>query len=147
MPVVVSPDSEEAKELAKWESRPTRNCPEPQKPYVFQPYPAAFYYATRPSLGGTPVFQMETVENDTQAGNMRSRGWGNGQAEAVQRLEEREQALAVGEAERHFSDRRMSEKAQAEADAFDESTDEHVPVIPEAKARKKPGRKPKVQTQ
>ncbi len=144
MPVVMSPDSAEAQELAKWESRPTRNCPEPQRPYQYHPYPAAFYYAERSESAVKPVFEMHEVHTDDEAANMRSRGWGSGQAEAVQMLEARESAVAVAAAERAYSDRNMSEKAQKEAASVDESTITHLGEIPETPIRRKPGRPAKV---
>jgi hypothetical protein len=63
--------------------------------------------------------------------NLRSRGWGVGQAEAIAELETRETALAVAAAERAHSDRGMSDKARAEADAFDETVADHVGAIPD----------------
>lgn len=139
MSVLHSPDSAYAKEMAKWESVPTRHCPEPLRPYQFYPFPAMFYRAERPPMGGQPVFEEMVVEDELQAGNMRSRGWGSGQAEAVQMLEQREHALSVAAAERAYSEKGMSEKARAEAEAYDQSTASHVGEIPETPIRR-PGR-------
>lgn len=144
MPMLRSPESPYVQERAKWESIPTLDCPLALKPYEFKPYPAMFYKASRPPMGGSQIlFEEHEVQSDTEASNMRSRGWGSGQAEAFQMLQDREQALAVGAAERNFSDRNMSAKAKAEADAYEHSTPEHVAEIPRTPVKR--GRPKKVE--
>ena len=137
MSILRSPESAYVKERAKWESIPTIDCPVALRPYTFQPYPAAFYKAERPAQGGPAIFEEVIVESDTEAANMRSRGWGQGHGEALQMLVGREQALAQGAAERAHSDRRMSTKAQVEAEIADESTPHHLPEIPTKPVRKR----------
>ena len=142
MAMLRSPEDSYVKERAKWEAVPTAECPLALKPYEFKPYPAMFYRAERPAMGGPAVFEEEIVESDMQAANMRSRGFGQGQAEAMQMLEARERDLAHAAAHRAFDDKGMSEKAQREAAAFDESTANHVGEIPATPVRR--GRPKKV---
>ena len=89
------------------------------------------YYAERPVGGGEVAWRKEVAETEAMVANLRSRGWGVGQAEAIAELETRETALAVAAAERAHSDRGMSDKARAEADAFDETVADHVGAIPD----------------
>lgn len=145
MGIIYSQDSAHAKELAKWESLPTPQCPNPQRPYVYQPVPAMMYYATRPAGGGAVTFEEEIAETEIQVINMRSRGWSDGQVEALQALEARETQRAVAAAERHASDRTLSERAQAEAEAYDATVPDHVPEIPETPVKRRPGRPKKTQ--
>jgi hypothetical protein len=137
MSILRSPESSYVQERAKWESVPTVDCPLALRPYEFRPYPAMFYKAERPPQGGPAVFESHVVESDVEASNMRSRGWGQGQAEAITMLEQRESDVAHAAATRAFHELRMSEKARKEADAYDESTAAHVPEIPETPIRKR----------
>lgn len=137
MAILRSPDSEYVKERAKFESVPTMDCPLALRPYEFRPYPAMFYKAERPPQGGPAVFDEHIVESDREAANMRSRGWGQGQKEALEMLERREFDIAEAAANRAANERGMSEKARAEAEAYDESTAAHVPEIPETPVQRK----------
>jgi hypothetical protein len=98
------------------------------------------YLASRPVGGGSVTFEKKVLETELEVSNHRSRGWGIGQAEAVEALEAREGTLAVAAAERAYTERGMSEKAREEAEAYDASVAEHVGEIPETPIRRKPGR-------
>jgi hypothetical protein len=135
--IVHTSDSAHARELAKWESHPTPQCPNPLRPYVYSPVPAMCYYAERPVGGGQISFKSEIAHTEDEIANMRSRGWGVGQLEAIQELESRERGLAVAAAERHHVERRMSERARAEAEEYDASVIEHVGEIPETPVRRR----------
>lgn len=145
-----SEESAYSKEMAKW-----------NKPYVFQPYPRMVYKA-RPHpvtgkasagfgadivepLSGRVLHNAEQfaascqmiVNSDSEFANAMNAGWRETPDKAVNFYEERENKISTATAERHYSDRKMSEKAQAEAKAVDESTDQHVPEIP---SKRGPGR-------
>ncbi len=60
-------------------------------------------------------------------------GWVDHPDTAVERFELDEQAVSNAAAERAYSDLRMSEPAQREAEAYEKTVPlQHVPVIPEA---------------
>ena len=59
-------------------------------------------------------------------------GWCSHPREAIERFELDEQAVSNAAAERAYSDLRMSEPAQREAEAYEKTVPlVHVPVIPE----------------
>jgi hypothetical protein len=57
--IVHTQDSAHARELAKWESQPTAQCPSPLRPYVYQEVPTMCYYAERPVGGGEVAWRKE----------------------------------------------------------------------------------------
>jgi len=130
MGVMWSQDSEYAKERRRWESYHTE-FGEPGRPYTFQEYPLMVFRASRPSSGGaTPILEHHIVEDEQQERNMLSRGFVRGPDHAVQMLEQQERELATAAAERAYQDKRMSEKAQAQAATADESTISHLGEVP-----------------
>lgn len=62
-------------------------------------------------------------------------GWCSDPQEALERFEQAEEAVGQAAAERAYTDLRMSEKAQREAEAYEKTVPgvQHVPVIPEAR--------------
>ena len=154
----VSTESHLGKELLKWE-RPADYRPENH------PYPKMLYRAKhRPDgrrsvmetvdsvVGGYPGAAEQwsrqcqlTVQDDYEKQRAYEQGWRDTPREAIELLEQRDNVVSTATAERHASDLRMSEKAQAEAAAADQTTLKHLPEIPETKVRRKPGPKPKVQ--
>ena len=150
MPVVVSPDSELGKELAKW-----------NRPYVYRPFPKMLYMARkRPDgivsiqetddriFGTTPgaadaftATCQKIVKDESEMQRALEAGWRESQAEALEHHEKREQYKGNVAAHRLYEDRNMSEAARAEAAAVDASTEEHVPEIP---VKRKPGRPRKI---
>lgn len=72
-------------------------------------------------------------------------GWRDSSKEALAHAAELEQMVSTAAAERYYQDRNMSEKAKAESEKH-ESEHEfgHVPVIPEAPIKRRPGRPKKV---
>jgi hypothetical protein len=146
MGVMWSQDSEYARERRRWESQHTEFGPG-ERPYTYQEFPLMMYRAVRSSSGGAPTLEHYVVENEQQERNMLSRGFVRGPENAVAALEERERGLAQAAAERAYQDKRMSEKAQQEAAAVDESTISHLGSIPETPIHKKgwPKGKPRKQ--
>lgn len=67
-------------------------------------------------------------------------GWCESPKDALAEYERGRKATADITAERHFTDKRMSPRAQAEAAAADEADGEHVASVPAPKKRR--GRKP-----
>jgi hypothetical protein len=141
----VSRESELGKELAKWERKPDWR---PEN----NPYPRMLYRAEhRPDgrrsvgevldslFGGAPGAAEQwsrrcqlTVHSEAEQARAMEQGWRTHPREALEYLEARDKAVEVATAERHYADARMSELAQREAKAIDQSTLKHVPSIPEA---------------
>jgi hypothetical protein len=153
----VSTESALGKELLKWERRPDWT-PEGN------PFPKMLYRAQhRPDgrrsvgevldsvSGGYPGAAEQfsrrcqlTVNDEAEMIRAKQQGWRETQQEALEALEERDNAVSTATAERHASDRRMSEKAQREAAEADASTAKHVPEVTGAvlrEAREKKRRK------
>ena len=63
-------------------------------------------------------------------------GWSTSRPGAMEAHEKKLDDLAVAAAQKNIDDRRMSDAAKAEAEAFEKSTPSHVAVIPDQKARK-----------
>jgi hypothetical protein len=139
MGVMYSPDSDYAKERRKWETTHTEFGP-PGKAAVFTEFPKMVYRAKRKPSGGPPDIEHFIVNDEQEQRNMLSRGYVQGPDKAVEALEQQERGLATAAAERAYTDQRMSPRAQAEAEAVDESTSQHVGSIPETPIRRGPGR-------
>lgn len=149
MPMVISPESELGKELAKW-----------NRPYVKREFPKMLYRAQRrpdgvPSTsecsdsffgnvpGGAEAFNARcqiTVENEQQMTAELQRGWHPTPQDALDAFERAEVRKGDATAHRHYEDRSMSPAAQAEAKAADDASFEHLPEIPEKHLAKKRGR-------
>lgn len=132
MGVVLSPESNYSKEMAKWESTHTQYGP-PGRTYTFQPYPSRLYKAVR-QLDGSRTFEAATAHDEHEQRNLESRGFVvGGQQAALDALAEQEQEVAVLAANRAYHDRKMSEKAQAEVAEVEASAGaRHLAEIPEA---------------
>ena len=139
MSILYSPDSDYARERAKWECYPTVYSQTPgRNPSMFTEYPLMIYRAKRPPQGGKePIIEHVIVQDEQEERNMASRGFVRGPDHAVEALEASERELARAAAERAYSDQRMSDKAKAEAVAADESTIAHLGAIPETPIRKR----------
>ena len=155
MSIIITPDSELGKEMAKWD-----------KPYVFQPFPKMLYKAQRrpdgvPSVGesrddlfhdkpgGADAFSRTcqmTVNDERELTRYVEMGWRDHPAKALEFFEEKSQALGESAANRAYGDRNMSAKAQVEARAAEASTPEHVAEVPRTPVKKRRGRPPKNRT-
>ena len=128
----VAPNHPYAKELTKHEAHHTQYGP-PGRPYVYREYPARMYRPFRPPQGGPAQFEGKTAADEHERAVLEGLGFVyGGQGKALQALEAREFELAELAANRTVSDRKMSVKAQAEADAVDSTTIQHLGAIPEA---------------
>lgn len=144
--VVFSPQSEYAKEMAKWEPFPSPFGP-PGRPYQYREYPAMLYRPTRDVVTGKVSFESRVAEDEQQRAVAEGAGFvSGGQGKALEALEAREFEQAELAANRAFSDRKMSPEAQAEAARVDASTSQHLAVIPEAPIKRR-GRPKKVATE
>jgi len=143
--MVISPESELGKEMAKW-----------NKPYHYEPFPKMLYRANRrpdgkPSVGealdsffgGQPgaaelfsnTCQM-IVQDERERTKYLEMGWRETQAEAMDLFEMQQVRVSDSAAHRAHEDRNMGEKAQVEAKAAEEATMEHVAEVPRQPIRR-----------
>lgn len=133
----IEANSAYAEEMRKWEAHYSQFGP-PGRPYEYQAYPTRMYKASRPKAGGPPTFEGADAGNDQERASLERLGFVHGgQAAALAALEQREFEIAELAANRHFTDRKMSEKAQAEAERADATTIQHLPVIPETPVKRR----------
>jgi hypothetical protein len=140
--IIISPESELAKELARW-----------NKPYdIHDPanrFPMMLYMARRRPDGVVSVCEVEDfpgrpgsaesfnsscqmiVRSEQERVDALGRGWRETLDEAKARFEIKEQSIAQVAAQRAHEDRNMGELAKAEAKEADAATAEHVPEVPE----------------
>jgi len=137
--ILHSPDSDYARERAKWECYPTVYSQTPgRNPSMFTEYPLMIYRAKRPPQGGRePIIEHVIVDNEQEERNMASRGFVRGPDHAVEALEASERELARAAAERAYSDQRMSDRAQDEAAKADAQTISHLGEILETPIRRR----------
>lgn len=128
----------------------------------FEPYPRMVYKAMLQPLSGKYEVAMQrdvispdktvvllsaeqfnsscqlTVNNEQEYNDARAEGWRDSQAEAMQFHEKLLDDVAQAAAFRASEDSKMSAKAQAEAKAAEEATDQHVAEVPAQRTAKKP---------
>lgn len=144
--IVHNPASAYAREMAKWEMRYSPYGPpgRPIETVGFQEWPARYYKMSRSKTNGDFLVEHDTdAENETQARLLENQGYRRGRVAAQAFVEECEQRIAVAAAERAHAERRMSEKARAEAQAADDATSQHVAEVPVTPIKKR-GRPAKV---
>jgi hypothetical protein len=152
MPVVILPESELGKEMAKW-----------NKPYRYEPFPRMLYKAQRRPDGQVSVGEgddrifgghagaaeafsrgcWKIVNDEREYSRAHEDGWRDTQKEALEHFESRERFKADAAAHRHYEDRNLSESARAEVEAIEAESAEHLPEIPEQPKRRR-GRPRKV---
>lgn len=138
--VVHNPASPYAREMAKWEMgySPYGAPGRPRESVGVQLWPALFYKMARSKTNGDFIVEHYVeAADENEARNLESRGYRNGQVAAIAFVKEQEQAHAVAAAERAFQERKMSEKAQAEARMADDATSAHLPEVPVTPIRKR----------
>jgi len=162
MGIVYTPDSDYAKELAKYEQWSTLLAPVPGRPYQYRPFPQMLYRARQLPNGQAGCFlptasiadeaaeafarSCQLIVHDAdQARRAYLEGWRASVAEAVEAYEQRQQAIADAAAETAHAAQRMSARAQYELQQADQATHQHVTDVPRP-PRRKPGRKPKATT-
>lgn len=146
----VSVDSKLGQELAKWERKPDYRPENNQFPKML--YRAEHRPDGRRSVGevqdslfgGAPGAAelwsrrcQLTVQSEDELIRAKENGWREHPQEAMDLLEAKDNAKSNLTAERHFTDARMSEKAQREAAAVDQTTLKQIPSIPETPVRKR----------
>jgi hypothetical protein len=139
MPVLYSPESAIAKELAKWNG-----------PYAHQPFPRMVYRAMRTDDGSVVVTHPEpavasqcqlTVKDQAELQRALESGWREHPDEAKALLESRRRKVADEAAHRAWDDRNMSDAAKAEAAQAEAAAG--IDHVPEVKAKRR-GRARKV---
>jgi len=154
----ISAESPLGKELMKWERKPDWT---PEK----NQFPKMLYRAEHRPDGKRSVHEVNdslfpvqgekgpivqagaaeqwsrrcqlTVYNEAEMVRAMENGWRKHPNEALEVLEAKDNAVAAVTAERHYKDARMSEPAQREAAAIDQTTLKHLPEIPEKPRVKK----------
>ncbi len=136
--------------MRKWEHRPVLVNGTYIEPIPFeqggkgnaphQEYPKAMYQAERAN-GGPRISAFQLANDSWHQGVLEGQGWHHRQEDAIAGLEKQELEYAKLAANRAYNERVMSPNAKAEAAKVDESTMQHVPVIPETP--KKPRGRPK----
>lgn len=143
MPVVINPESELGKEMAKWE-----------KPYQYRPFPKMLYRAQKRSNGkvmcmapapspfgwrdaneyNAAINEAESftascqriVHDESEMRIAKGQGWCEGPDAAIAQFEREEQALGNAAAETAFAVQGMTDKAKRELREVDGLTHEHV---------------------
>ena len=151
MGVVITPESELGKELAKWEKKNYNpDAPENQYPrmlYMAQERPDGIVsvgevsdrLCSEPGAGiqdgAAANFTkrcQRIVKNENEERVALEQGWRRTQQEARDRIEDKKRIIADAAAHRAYEDRNMSDKAKAEVAAVEAATEQHVAEVPEA---------------
>jgi hypothetical protein len=132
MGLVINPESEYAKELARW------NTPKRDGgfgPDGYEPYPRMVYQAIarngKAEVGDPADEQFSArcqliVRSEAEYDRARAQGWRATPTEALAHAEALQIAIATAAAEASFAAQRMTPKAQAERAALEAKTDKHV---------------------
>lgn len=138
--IVHNPASPYSREMAKWEMGYSPYGPpgRPRESVGFQPFPAMFYKMKRSTTNGDFLVEHYTeATSEAHARNLEAQGYHNGQAAAIEAIKAQEQEFALLAANRAAGDRKMSEKAQAEAAQADAESIGHLPSVPETPIKKR----------
>ena len=169
MPRIITPDSEEGKELLKWEQYPSNWNGEhipAGNPYVYREYPRMLYkaverngrvtcleptpspytYATAQEYDRAVMLNEHqnrectcTVHSAREHAAKTSSGWRDTPTEALKHYESIQQEMARVAAEVAYDVQRMSEKARAEHKAATDATEHQVTDIVPKRKGRKPG--------
>jgi len=142
-----SQDDSWTKEMQRWEQRDVIISGTPvmaidvaeggRKNAPFSAYDKMLYRAEMAD-GGPQISATKIVKNEAEELIAVGQGWSVTQQDAIDAVHARHREMARAAAERAATERWMSPKAQAEAAAVDESTMQHVPVIPETPLKPRP---------
>jgi hypothetical protein len=160
---LVNPESEETKEMAKWEQFPSKWTlgSAPGNPWTMRAYPWMLYKAKQLPNGkwsvaeeppayfgyrdaqewdracqGAAAFTascQRTVNSEAEHQKARAEGWRDNPTEAMELVEVLNTGLSDAAAERNYQDRNMSEKAKAEVAKVEADHFGHLGEIPEQK--------------
>lgn len=142
MSLVINPESELGKEMAKWDARhPLTEYPKMLyragdlngKKLCMAPPPSPFGWRDQAEYQAA-INQAESftsscqriVMDESQERLAKGQGWSDGPAEALALAEKEARALGDAAAEANFAARRMSDMAQRELDEVNGLTHEHV---------------------
>lgn len=154
MSLIITPESDLGKELARWNKPYDPSDPRNQFPKML--YQAVKRKDGTPSVGEVDDSTCGGTTGAAEAFNRRcqlivkseqeerealGRGWRLSPADALARFEEKERSIANAAAHRAYEDRNMSDAAKAEAAAADAATEEHLPEVP---VKRGPGRPRKI---
>ncbi len=143
MGVISTPDSAHGREMLKHEFSDfsLNGVRGLRGPRVFKEYPKMMSLAGRSDTGKIVILREETVGDADEEARLVDSGFRCGHDKAIEACEAREREIATLAANRAYQERGMSDKARAEAEAFEAETYGHVPEIPEAPVvRRGPGR-------
>lgn len=154
-----NPSSGYARELANWEREPTEDgsvtagmIRQSRAARLhhgcegYEEYPRAMVKYAQTAKGIVMV-ASESVHTDGERAEAERRGFFATQEAAIEAVEASNTEIAKLAANRAYHDRRMSSKAQREAEAIDSSVARHLGEIPAQRLppKKKPGRPKKAQ--
>ncbi len=138
----VPQSTEYAKEMRKWEATHTRFGP-PGRPLNITEFPKRMYKAEWETGKGIQTVDQQRAENADQERNLLSRGFyeGQGAAHAAVERQQTEFGRLAAEREYQIQHSRLSESAVAEVRAAEEAHGaRHLPDVPVAPVRRRPGR-------
>lgn len=137
------------KESAKWEQRdvmiggtyvqaiPYTEGGRKDAPYEEYGTSGKMLYKAESAPGGSRISGFRVVKSEAEELMARGQGWHPKQEEAIAAVGAQELEYAKLAANRAHNDKWMSDKAKAEAQAVDESTMRHLPVIPETPIKRR----------
>lgn len=153
MPRIITPESEEGKELAKWNA-PRPHPPHPKMLYMARQLPNGKWSAGESTdslwislfgeargIGAAEQFSrtcQRIVGDEYEERVAKNEGWRETMAEALEHHEKLERFVADAAAHRNFEDRNMSELAKAEIASAEAETMNHVAEVPEKPKRGRP---------
>lgn len=143
MGVQYTPESGHAKEMAKYEQRPTPEVPSPltraqggNYPYQYEEFPKMLFRAERRPTGPPKIAGYIEAGNEHEQDRYLGEGWSKTQEDALAAIAREDTMIAELAANRAFNERTMGERARAEAAAADEATAKHLPSVPETPIRR-----------
>ncbi len=150
MAVVITPESELGKEMAKWNVRRPFSA-FPQMLYMAQKRPDGVMSIGETSdaiFGGQPgaaeafTNRCQCVVESEQEMNLRlEQGWRKTPQEAYARMQAKDDARSTAAAHRAYEDRNMSDAAKAEVAQAEAESEEQLAEVPE---KRRPGRPRKI---
>ena len=150
--IILPPGSEEWVERSKWQrhfgldgTRPIPGSEGGRGEFRYEEFPKMLYKAGR--LQGRPAIVEHRIVDD-RSGEDRAvdEGFRVGQDKALAYLDEQDLEFAKLSANQNYHAQRMSEKAQAELETFNQGRALHQPNMPEQPIKRRPGRPKKAAT-
>lgn len=118
-----------AKEMARW-----------NQPYVYREFPKMLFRGTTTTAGRVTV-EQRIVASDGEQEQAGRDGWRSNPQVAQDEETRRQEAIGTAAAERAYTDRQLSGRAQAEAAAADQAAGaKHLGEIRERPRRPRPSR-------